>query len=50
VIPGDYFFPGISDSWEHKNQCLRLSYAQDVESIERGLQVISQEIRVALTR
>lgn len=50
VIPGNYFFPGISDSWEHKNQCLRLSYAQDVESIERGLQVISQEIRVALTR
>jgi valine--pyruvate aminotransferase len=48
VIPGNYFFPGVPDSWQHKNQCLRLSYAQDVESIERGLQVISQEIRTAL--
>lgn len=50
VIPGNYFFPGVSDSWEHKNQCLRLSYAQDVESIERGLKIISQEIRAVLRR
>ena len=50
VIPGNYFFPGVSDSWAHKNQCLRLSYAQDVESIERGLKIISQEIRAVLRR
>lgn len=48
VIPGNYFFPGVPDSWEHKNQCLRLSYAQDVDTIERGLQIISQELRTAL--
>ena len=45
VIPGNHFFPGVPDTWEHKNQCLRVSYVQEIEQVEKGVQIISDEIR-----
>jgi valine--pyruvate aminotransferase len=47
IVPGHYFFPGLDDEWEHKQQCIRISYAQDIEKVETGLKIIAEEIRIA---
>ena len=46
MVSGHYFFPGMEeDNWDHKNQCIRVTYAQDDEVVERGLSLIASEIR-----
>jgi valine--pyruvate aminotransferase len=47
IVPGHYFFPGLKDDWEHKHQCIRISYAQDTEKVKAGLKIISEEIITA---
>ena len=44
VIPGHYFFPGLQQEWAHKHECIRISYAQAPEQVERGLRVIAEEV------
>ena len=48
IVPGHYFFPGLEDDWEHKQQCIRISYAQDVDKVEAGLKIIAEEIKSRL--
>ena len=45
VIPGSYFFFGNDEPWPHRDECLRLSYAQDPEDVMRGLELIAGELR-----
>ncbi len=45
IIPGDYFFPGLDEDWDHKQQCIRLTYSQDSEAVRRGIGIIADEIR-----
>jgi valine--pyruvate aminotransferase len=46
VVSGHYFFPGMEgDDWAHKNQCIRVTYAQDDAVVEEGISLIAQEIR-----
>ena len=46
VVSGHYFFPGMEkDKWPHKDECIRVTYAQDDEVVERGLSLIASEIR-----
>jgi valine--pyruvate aminotransferase len=33
VIPGHYFFPGLSEDWEHKHECIRLTYSQPADVV-----------------
>jgi valine--pyruvate aminotransferase len=47
IVPGHYFFPGLDDDWEHKHQCIRISYAQDIDKVRAGLKVIAREIKSA---
>lgn len=47
VIPGRFFFPGLTAPWEHKDQCLRISYAQSAREVEHGISVIAEEVRRA---
>ncbi len=48
VVSGHYFFPGLEDDdWPHKRECIRISYADDWERTERGLDVIAEEVRRA---
>ena len=38
VVSGHYFFLGLEDDdWAHKRECIRISYADDWERTERGL-------------
>jgi len=46
VVSGHYFFPGMQqDNWPHKNECIRVTYAQDDELVKKGLSQIATEIK-----
>jgi valine--pyruvate aminotransferase len=47
IVPGHYFFPGLKDDWQHKRQCIRISYAQDIDKVNSGLKIIADEIKLA---
>jgi valine--pyruvate aminotransferase len=47
VVPGEYFYPGLDEAWEHKHQCLRVNIAQPPDKVERGLAVIAEEVQKA---
>jgi len=48
VVSGEYFFPGLEhDDWAHKRECLRLTYADDPDRVERGLRIVAEEVRRA---
>ena len=44
VIPGEHFFIGIDEAWQHTKECLRINYAQPKDRIERGFQVLAVEL------
>ena len=45
VVPGQYFFPGQSEVSEHARSCVRMSYAQSEDDLERGIAILAQELR-----
>jgi len=47
VVPGHYFFPGLSEEWPHKHECIRITYAQDDAIVKQGLSIISEEVKKA---
>lgn len=47
IVPGHYFFPGLNDSWEHKQQCIRVNIGGDAQELKTGLELIAEEIRKA---
>ena len=47
IIPGQYFFPGITDEWDHKDQCIRLTYSQSDDTVREGIKIIGEEVRAA---
>jgi valine--pyruvate aminotransferase len=47
VVPGHNFFPGMEQNWRHQQECIRVSYAQDGESVLRGINLIGEEVRRA---
>ncbi|MGB3223785.1 MAG: valine--pyruvate transaminase [Desulforhopalus sp.] len=47
VVSGHYFFPGLSDEWQHKDECLRVTYSQNDEDVQRGLAIIAEVVRSA---
>lgn len=47
VVPGHNFFMGIGDDWAHKHECIRVSYAQDGDTVKQGVAIIAEEVRKA---
>ena len=46
VVSGHYFFPGMEqDEWSHKQECIRVTYAQEDEVVEKGISLIAEEVR-----
>ena len=46
VIPGHHFFPGLeSEYWQHKHECIRVTYAQDDAVVRQGIRIIAEEVR-----
>ena len=45
VVPGHYFFPGLDDTWQHKQQCIRVNIGGHADDIKAGFDIIADEIR-----
>lgn len=50
VVSGHYFFPGLSENWQHKDECLRVTYSQDDDDVRRGLAIIAEVVKEAYKR
>lgn len=48
VVSGHYFFPGISEEWNHTGQCLRITYSQSEAVVRKGIQIIAETVRELL--
>ncbi len=44
VVSGHYFFPGLEQSWQHTQECIRLNYAQEASVVERGITILADTI------
>ncbi len=47
VVSGHYFFPGMDEEWQHKHECIRITYSQDEETVREGLEIIGEEVKRA---
>lgn len=47
VVSGHHFFPGLEQDWPHRDQCIRVNYAQDSRTVQQGFQIIGEEVRRA---
>jgi valine--pyruvate aminotransferase len=47
IVPGHYFFPGLPEHWPHKNECIRVNYSQDPQTVTAGIKIIAEEVKKA---
>jgi len=47
IVPGENFFIGLDHDWPHQRECIRVSYAQDPETVRQGVAIIAEEVRRA---
>lgn len=48
IVPGEYFFFGLDpndDDWQHRSQCIRLTFSQSESVVARGIQMIADELK-----
>jgi valine--pyruvate aminotransferase len=45
VVSGEYFFPGLNQDWKHRSECVRLTYSQDDEIVEKGIKIIGSVVK-----
>lgn len=45
VVSGHYFFPGIADEWQHRQECIRVTYSQDEALVKQGISIIADEVQ-----
>jgi valine--pyruvate aminotransferase len=49
IVSGHYFFFGLDDaeSWQHRHECIRMSYTMDDRTVHEGIIIISEEVAAA---
>ncbi len=47
VVPGHHFFPGLNEEWQHRYECIRMSYAMSPETVQAGVRIIAEEVKRA---
>lgn len=47
MVPGHYFFPGLEHEWPHTHQCMRMNYVPELDQIEKGVQILAEEVERA---
>lgn len=45
VVPGEYFFYGLDEPWEHEQQCIRMSFSMPTDTVRRGVSILAEEVR-----
>lgn len=49
IVPGEYYFFGLAEPWDHQTQCIRMNFAQPPEIVREGVKRIAEEV-AAVTR
>lgn len=44
-VPGNFFFDLYKEPWRHSNECIRITYCLDDDSLARGITVIAEEVK-----
>ncbi len=44
VVPGEYFFFGLENHWQHSSECIRVTFSQPEEVVREGLEIIADEV------
>ena len=45
IIPGEDFFFGLEDeSWRHRQECIRMTFTMDEETVREGIKIIADEV------
>ena len=47
VVPGNTFFPGLADQWQHTSECLRISLTTTDDDLRVGLKRLAQVVTAA---
>ena len=50
VVPGNTFFPGLDEEWQHKQQCVRISLTGSDEEIVTGMQRLAKVVQQVYQR
>ncbi len=45
VVPGEYFFFGLGEDWQHSRECVRMTFSQSPEVVREGIEIIADEVR-----
>ena len=45
VVPGEYFFFGLDEDWDHRHQCIRMTFSMSSDTVRAGIQTLADEIR-----
>lgn len=48
IVPGEHFFFGLPeeyDDWEHRKQCIRLTYSMDKEVVKKGILILAKVLK-----
>ncbi len=48
VLSGHYFFPGLKEDWQHKHECLRITYSMNDDVVGAGIRIIGEEVKKAV--
>lgn len=44
VVAGHHFFPGLDEPWQHRDECIRITYCLDIEGLQKGAEIIADEV------
>ncbi len=48
IIPGENFFFGLEDEeWRHRQECIRMTFTMDEDTVREGIKVIADEVEKA---
>ena len=47
VVEDNENFQVWSEKWQRKNECIRLNYSQDTETVAAGIKIIADEVKRA---
>ena len=45
VVPGEYFFPGQEKLSAHAESCIRMNYVQSEAELQKGIDILANELR-----
>jgi valine--pyruvate aminotransferase len=47
IVPGEYFFFGMEEPWQHTHECVRLNFSQPENTVREGLEIIAEVVAAA---